>query len=142
MAIVMSMHWPEATLDQYEQARKDVAWERQVPAGALFHIAWSGGDGLRVIDLWSSPEDFQRFLESRLQPAIQRIGIQGQPDVKISPAHAVFNANVPEARRQAPRAARRPAARRSPSAKSKKSKTSAAKSKRAAKSSSKRRAKR
>jgi len=131
MAVVMSMHWPEANLDQYEQARKEVDWERQVPAGALFHVAFLADDGFRVIDLWESPEAFQQFLETRLGPAIQRIGIQGQPNVSFAPAHRIFNANVAQSGRKAPQAARRPAARRSkPAARAKKS---AAKSKRAAK---------
>lgn len=146
MAVVMSMHWPEATLEQYEQARQQVGWERQVPQGALFHIAWLGDDGFRVLDLWSSPADFQRFLETRLTPAIQRIGIQGQPDVRISPAHSIFNPNVPQAGRKAPAAGRRPAARRAaPTARAKaKSKKGASKSKskRAAKSSGKRKSRR
>jgi hypothetical protein len=98
MAVVMSMHWPEATLDQYEQTRKDVKWETKVPTGAQFHVAWMAADGFRVVDLWDSAEDFQRFVETRLNPAVARVGIQGQPQVVMAPAHAIFAPNVPRPR--------------------------------------------
>ena len=95
MAVVMSMHWPGTSLDQYERVRKDVKWETSVPKGAMFHVAWMAEDGFRVIDIWESEGDFQRFNEARLGPAIQRHGLQGTPTVTFSPAHAIFAPNVP-----------------------------------------------
>lgn len=114
MPVVMSMHWPEATLEQYEQVRKDVQWEKNVPEGAIFHVAFMADDGFRVIDLWNSAEDFQRFNDTRLAPAIQKVGIQGQPTVTFSPVHAIFNPGVAQAGAQA---TRKPAARRAPARK-------------------------
>jgi hypothetical protein len=94
MATVMLMHWPEVTKEQYEQARADVKWETDTPAGAKFHVSWFGDDGLHVLDLWDSPQDFQKFVETRLNPATQRIGIKGQPNVQLTEAHAIFAPNV------------------------------------------------
>ena len=94
MAIVMLMHWPEATKEQYEEVRRDVKWETDVPAGAKFHTAWFGDDGLHVLDLWDSAEQFQRFAETRLNPATQRAGVQGKPRVQFAEAHAIFAPNV------------------------------------------------
>ena len=74
MATVMRMHWPEVTKDQYEQARKDVNWEGQTPAGAKFHVAWFDESGFNVVDLWDSPQHFQNFVDQRLMPAVRRIG--------------------------------------------------------------------
>jgi hypothetical protein len=90
----MLMHWPGVTKEQYEQIRGDVKWETDRPAGAKFHTAWFAGDGLHVFDLWDSAENFQSFVNSRLGPATQRIGIQGQPTVDLSEAHAIFAPNV------------------------------------------------
>jgi len=94
MATVMLMHWPEVSREQYEQARREIDWEGQVPQGAKFHVAWFGDDGLHVLDLWDSAEDFQRFAEQRLAPGVQKIGIQGQPQVEFAEAAAVFAPNV------------------------------------------------
>ena len=93
MATVMQMHWPQVSKEQYEQARKLAAWETNVPKGAKYHVAWFAQDGFHVIDVWDSAEDFNRFLESRLMPAIQKIGIAGQPQVQFDPAHATFAPN-------------------------------------------------
>ena len=94
MAIVMSMHWPEVTVDQYEQVRREVKWETEVPEGAKFHVAWFGDDGFHVVDLWDAPEQFQSFAQERLMPVVQKVGISTQPTVAISNAHAVFAPNV------------------------------------------------
>ena len=54
-------------------------------------------DGIRVTDVWESAEQFNRFVESRLMPGVQQIGIQGQPDVEFLPVQNIFNARVPAA---------------------------------------------
>ena len=94
MATVMNMHWPEISTKKYEQARREVAWETNVPKGAKIHVAWFAGDGLHVADVWESQADFERFSNDRLMPVIQRMGIQGQPKVQFAPAHAIFAPNV------------------------------------------------
>jgi hypothetical protein len=131
----MSMHWPEASLEQYEQARKEIDWEGKPDPKGYFHIAWMADDGFHSCDLWESPEDFQRFADTRMTPVIQRIGIQGQPNIKFSPAHAIFNPSVPMTGRPATRkAARKPARRARPAAKkTAKAKKSAGRSKAAKK---------
>jgi hypothetical protein len=94
MAIVMLMHWPEVSLEQYERARKEINWEGDVPKGAKFHTTWMGNDGFHVLDLWESQEDFDRFTQERLMPGVQKIGIQGKPKVDFYQAHSVFAPNV------------------------------------------------
>jgi hypothetical protein len=94
MATVMNMHWPEVSKEQYEAARAEVNWEGNTPNGAKFHVAWFGDDGFHVLDLWDSPEDFQRFVQERLTPGVQKVGIQGQPIVTLAEAHAIFAPNV------------------------------------------------
>jgi hypothetical protein len=90
MAVVMLMEWEGVTPEQYEQARKLVNWEGNVPAGARIHVAACSDKGLRVTDVWESPEDFQRFVDTRLTPGVQQLGIQGQPKVEILPVQSVF----------------------------------------------------
>lgn len=93
MATVMLMHWPEVTKEQYEEVRRDVNWEGDVPRGAKFHVAWFGGDGFRVLDLWDSQQDFEAFLQNRLAPGVQKAGISGEPRVEFAPSHAIFAPN-------------------------------------------------
>jgi hypothetical protein len=91
MPIVMNMRWDEVTPEQYDETRDLVQWETDSPQGALFHVAWFENGHFRVLDVWETPEDFQNFVDTRLTPGTNKVGIQGQPQVEISPAHRVFN---------------------------------------------------
>ena len=93
MATVMVMHWPEVTKDQYEQARREVKWETETPTGAKYHVSWFADDGLHVVDVWDKQSDFETFVQQRLGPAAQRIGIQGQPKVSFGEVHAIYAPN-------------------------------------------------
>jgi hypothetical protein len=94
---VMQMRWAGVTPEQYEQARSQVDWEGDVPDGAVLHVAGFDGDDLCVTDVWDSPEHFQRFVEARLMPAVQEIGIEGEPEVRFYPVTLIFNPRVPAA---------------------------------------------
>jgi hypothetical protein len=90
MAIVMSMRWTGVTPEQYDEVRRIVHFEDTPPAGGVFHVAAFDGDGLRVVDVWESAEDFQRFVEAELRPGVEAAGIEGEPEIEILPAHNVF----------------------------------------------------
>ena len=91
MAITMTMHWTRVTREQYLAALDEIKWETNVPKGARFHVASFGDDGFRVTDIWESAEDFQKFVETRLMPGTQKVGIQGQPEVVIGEVVRVFH---------------------------------------------------
>jgi hypothetical protein len=58
---------------------------------ARFHVAAVDDNGLRVFDVWESPEQFQAFVDSKLMPCVQQLGIASQPLITILPAINVFN---------------------------------------------------
>ena len=93
MPIVMNMEWPGVTRAQYDQTLALVRWETETPMGAKFHVASFDDKGLRVTDVWDSAEDFNRFVEPRLMPGVQQVGIVGQPEVEIIEVHRIFAPN-------------------------------------------------
>jgi uncharacterized protein YodC (DUF2158 family) len=93
MAVVMNMRWAGVTPAQYDEVRDLVQWETVAPAGGKYHVAWFDDDGLRVCDVWDSAEQFQAFTETQLMPGVMKAGIQGEPEVTITPAHRVYDAN-------------------------------------------------
>jgi|SRR5436190_22557389 len=95
--VVMSMRWAGVTPEQYEEAREVVNWEGDVPDGAVLHVAGFDENGIRVTDVWESADQFNAFVEQRLMPGVQQVGIQGQPHVEFYPVQNVFNAKVPAA---------------------------------------------
>jgi hypothetical protein len=94
MAVAMLMEWAGVTPEQYEEARRRVAWETDVPAGAIFHAARFTDAGITVGDVWESEADFNRFAEERLMPAVREIGIEGDPNVRFAELHTYFNAQA------------------------------------------------
>ena len=56
----------------------------------MFHIAAVTDGGVRVTDVWESAEAFDAFVRDRLMPGVKKLGIPGEPQVEILPAHAVF----------------------------------------------------
>jgi hypothetical protein len=90
MAVMMQMTWPGIGAEEYEAARMHVKWEGDVPPGAMFHVMAVTENGVRVTDVWESAEAFDAFVRDRLMPGVQELGIPGQPEVEILPAHAVF----------------------------------------------------
>ncbi|MBV8520471.1 MAG: hypothetical protein JO197_23970 [Acidobacteria bacterium] len=94
MAIVMQMHWPEVSREQYEEVRRSVNWENEQPDGGLVHVAWFGADGFHVFDVWQSQEQFQNFVQHRLTPGTQRAGLTTAPNVRFDDAHAMFVADA------------------------------------------------
>jgi hypothetical protein len=90
MAVMMVMRWRGITPAQYEQAMEEIGWERDPAPGGLYHVAAFDAEGLRVTDVWESPEQFNAFVQTRLMPGVQRLGIPGQPEVELLPAHRVY----------------------------------------------------
>jgi hypothetical protein len=90
MAVMMQMVWPGIGVAEYEAARRRVNWEGDVPPGAMFHVMAVAADGVRVVDVWASQEQFERFVAERLMPAVHELGIPGEPHVEFFPVHAIF----------------------------------------------------
>jgi hypothetical protein len=86
------MEWPTITPEQYDAALEKIDWEGDTPKGAILHVAWfDDNDGFKVVDLWESGDDFNRFVEERLMPGLKELGIEGEPAVRLTEAHRVFN---------------------------------------------------
>jgi hypothetical protein len=91
MAVVMQMRWAGVTAAQYDEVREIVGWETDVAEGGLFHVASFDDGGMSVTDVWETPEHFARFNEERLAPAVEKVGVAGEPEVTMAPAHRVFD---------------------------------------------------
>ena len=90
MRTLMLMKWDGVTPDQYEEIRKTVHWEGNMPKGAVFHVAAFSNNGIRVTDIWESADEFNKFVQDRLMPATAKAGIKGEPQVELFPVHAIF----------------------------------------------------
>lgn len=87
MAVVMIMEWQEVTRAQYDAVRAEIDWVTNKPRGGLLHVAGFDEKGLRVVDVWDSPEDFQAFGAEKLNAATKKAGLSTEPKVEFYPLY-------------------------------------------------------
>ena len=91
MAVAVIMDFSGATLDQYDEVIEKMDLGGRVPENAHFHWVAPADDGMRVVDVWETPDHFQAFFESRLAPAVQEHGLPGEPEVVWVELHNHFD---------------------------------------------------
>ena len=55
----------------YERVKTEIGDSR--PDGLLLHMVVKQGSGLRHINVWESKQEFQRFQQERVQPAVAKV---------------------------------------------------------------------
>ena len=87
MAVAMMVDNPWGSQEVYEQIRAHLGLDK--PAGGIFHIAGpSPNGGWRVIEVWESEEEAERFFRERFMPALEALEIDGpRPPREFWPVH-------------------------------------------------------
>ncbi len=94
MAVAVEMSFAGATLDQYEQVIALMGFThggKGAPRG-LFHWVAQTDDGLRVVDVWETKEDFERFAQEHIGPATKQAGVPEPTGVEITEIHNYLTA--------------------------------------------------
>lgn len=88
MAIAMMVDNPNGSQEIYDRVRELLGLER--PAGGVFHVAGPRpGGGWRVIEVWETEDDANRFFHERLKPAFEAVGVPGPPPrPQLWPVHS------------------------------------------------------
>ena len=86
MAIGFLLEFAGATSDQYDRTLARLELGGKLPSGGRFHIAGPTDDGFRVVDVWESQDDFDRFFEEKLAAAFEAEGMPA-PNVSTWPVH-------------------------------------------------------
>jgi hypothetical protein len=90
MAVLLLMEWPDVTEAQYEAAMRELNMDVDPPIGGVIHHAAFTASGLRVVDVWESEAAFQTFVETRIMPAVRKVGITSEPRVEVAPLHNLY----------------------------------------------------
>jgi hypothetical protein len=76
---------PQTGTDTYDKVNEKVDFDGNPPSGLIFHTASPREDGgFRIFEVWESREDFDRFEEERLMPAVREVFGEdpGEPPVR------------------------------------------------------------
>lgn len=87
MSTVIMQRWETISPEQYDQITAAARLNEDVPGGLQFHVACFEGSTLRMLDVWDTEEQFGVFVETRIRPAIEKLGVTGEPQTIVSPVH-------------------------------------------------------
>lgn len=89
MAIGVQQDFPGATLAQYDQVIQKMGFHPGGPGapGAMFHWVTKTGDGIRVVDVWESREQFEKFAAGKIGPLTAQVGVPGPPKITFFEIH-------------------------------------------------------
>jgi hypothetical protein len=92
MSVVVVGRIPDQ--NTYEEVGTRVMSGDQLPEGCQVHIAGPSDEGFRVITVWDSEDDYRRFREEKLVPAIQEVtgGAVEGPQAEVQPVHRHISA--------------------------------------------------
>ena len=80
MPIVLHLEMPEVSIDNYDAVSDRVGLDDDPPQGLILHSsAEMEGGGVRIVDVWESKEDLDRFEQERVMPAIREGELGGPP---------------------------------------------------------------
>jgi hypothetical protein len=91
MAVGVQLDFRGSTLEEYDLAMESLGLLPGGPAARdqLFHWVTKTDDGVRVIDVWESPEAFETFWIARVRPVLAEIGVD-PPETQFFEVHNYF----------------------------------------------------
>ena len=94
MAVAIISEVPQGTLDMYDQVNRKIEESgARNQEGHIFHcVGEMEGGGFRVFDVWESQDQFERFVQETLGPAIEEVtnGQAGEPNRTVYELHNVM----------------------------------------------------
>jgi hypothetical protein len=92
MAVAVEMNFRGATLAQYDKVLELMGLTPlgAGPSGSVSHWAAATADGLRVVDVWHSKEQYEAFARDEIGPFTQQAGFTSRPDVTFYEVHNYF----------------------------------------------------
>jgi hypothetical protein len=93
MAVAVILDFEGGTLDQYDRVIEKMGFTAGGPGGpgGLFHWVAPSDEGIRVTDVWESPEAFQSFADDQIGPITQAEGMSA-PRVEMIEVHNYLTA--------------------------------------------------
>ena len=94
MPVAVEMNFSGATLAQYDQVIEKMGLTRggSGPPGAIFRWVAKTDDGMRVVDVWETREQFERFAQEQIGPYSREVGIEGAPEMRFYDVHNYLTA--------------------------------------------------
>jgi hypothetical protein len=96
VAVAFLIELPDFTPEQGAAVLRELGLDTNPAAGQVFHLEGPmEGGGMRIVDVWESPEAFETFARERLAAAFQKAGAAFPADMQpkaVWPVTGIFMA--------------------------------------------------
>jgi hypothetical protein len=73
MAVGIILEWDGFDTSDYDGVCERIGFPANWPEALISHAAGQSEEGLRLTEIWESREDFDRWIENVIQPAVGEI---------------------------------------------------------------------
>jgi hypothetical protein len=96
MTVVTTLDITDLTAAEYRAVLDELGVETRPEGGIYLHLTTPTSFGFRIIEIWDRKEGFDRFLEARLGPASEAVGMSRPTEITVTPLHNFFAPRLDE----------------------------------------------
>jgi hypothetical protein len=96
MTVVSTLDVTGLTAPEYRAVMDELGVEKRPEAGIYLHMTTPIEVGFRVVEVWDEKEGFDRFVEHRLAPANEALGLDRATEINVTPLHNFFAPRLDE----------------------------------------------
>ena len=96
MTVVSTLDVTDLTASEYRAVMDQLGVEQRPEGGIYLHLTTPTDFGYRIVEIWDEKENFDRFVEGRLVPANEAIGLNRATDITVTPLHNFFSPRLEE----------------------------------------------
>jgi hypothetical protein len=96
MTVVSTLDVTGLTAREYRAVMDELGVEWRPEGGIYLHLTTPTDFGYRVVEIWDEKQNFDRFVEHRLAPANEAIGLQRATEISVTPLHNFFAPRLAE----------------------------------------------
>jgi hypothetical protein len=102
MSVITTLDIKDMKPEEYRAVLDQMGVETHPAAGIYLHLTTPMSFGYRIVELWDRKEGFDEFLEKRLAPTTQELGIERETEITVTPLHNLFAPRLDEIPRLVP----------------------------------------
>jgi hypothetical protein len=96
MTVVTTLDITGLTAAEYRAVLDELGVETRPEGGIYLHLTTPTDFGFRIVEIWDEKDGFDRFLERRLTPAAEAVGMDRETAITVTPLHNFFAPRLEE----------------------------------------------
>jgi hypothetical protein len=96
MTVISTLDVSGLTASEYRAVMDELGVEQRPEGGIYLHLTTPTDFGYRIVEIWDEKDNFDRFVEHRLAPANEAIGLHRSTEIAVTPLHNLFAPRLAE----------------------------------------------